>query len=84
MLQGGSRTSCTYPESTVEFALARPRDAQCATVEVFDQPVAFQRARQQRGSERPADMRSPLTPVDTCIGETPPQRPQRRDIYSQS
>ena len=42
----------------------------------------FSATLQQRGSNRPAQMRPPFTPVQTSASKTPPRRSTRRNIHS--
>src|SRR5262249_24282479 len=60
----------SQPESILHFPPAVCGDAQRARVEVLPHPLAFQRNRQDRRTERTTDVRLTLAPVETGVGES--------------
>jgi hypothetical protein len=71
-------------ESSQHFASPKTCDAKRPTVEILRHPFPFQRDFQEGCSQCPAHMRPPLAPIQTCIRESPAQRPRCLEVNAES
>src|SRR4030095_16165827 len=71
-------------KSSKHFASPKTCDTKRPTVEILRHPFPFQRDFQEGCSQCPADMRASLTPIQTCIRESPAQRPRFLEVNAES
>lgn len=72
--------SVANAEAARQFAPTQAGDRQRAVVEMPNDPLSLQCEREGRGAQRPADVRTPLAPIQTGARETAPERPERCDV----
>jgi hypothetical protein len=61
-------------ESSLHFAPAEAGDVEGPAVEILGHPSLFQCDFEECGAKGSAEMRPPLTPIETGGGEAAPQR----------
>src|SRR5580704_14651462 len=71
-------------ESRQHLAAPKACDVKGPAVQILDHPFSFQRDFQEGGPQRPADMRSPLAPIQACAREPATQRTSCRDVDAKS
>ena len=71
-------------ESSQHFASSKTGNGKRSNVEILPHPFPFQRDFQDGCPQRPANMRTPLTPIQACVGEAPTEHPSFFDVYSKS
>src|ERR1700748_2548853 len=69
----GSGAVAVQPETRLQLAPPECRERELAAVEILYQPGIFQHHLQDGATQRAADMRPTLTPIDAGIGEATAQ-----------